>query len=272
MIADALSRTYKESPSPSSEQSLLYTDYSYSTPVLPTIATQHLTVNLPTSTTLPFTTSMPSQPTPRSRMSNMTSRYENIDEYDPEDWKLKVNTESDESRRVCEPSQQLRTEAAAARRTPNTITTEQVNQILSGERDRRWTEFYNRMLRREQQAAANTLRGEAADALIALSQAASTTATTTRAQARAETTPQLVIPKPQRLDSIVIENNKLQNRPPTPIPPLEEIEEEREDEEELEEWEVTGRRSMSVEDMARDIGATLAHKRTEVPTKTELAK
>ena len=28
---------------------------------------------------------------------------------------------------------------------------------------------------------------------------------------------------------------------------------------------------MSVEDMARDIGATPAHKRTEVPTRTELA-
>ena len=88
----------------------------------------------------------------------------------------------------------------------------------------------------EQQEAANTLRGEAAEALIALSQAATTTATTTRAQARAETTPQLVIPKSQRLHSIVIENNPLQNRPPTPIPPLEEIEEETEDEEELEEW------------------------------------
>ena len=31
-------------------------------------------------------------------------------------------------------------------------------------------------------------------------------------------------------------------------------------------------RTMSVEDMARDIGGTPAHKRTEVPTKTELAK
>ena len=29
---------------------------------------------------------------------------------------------------------------------------------------------------------------------------------------------------------------------------------------------------MSVEDMARNIEATPAHKRTEVPTKTELAK
>ena len=33
-----------------------------------------------------------------------------------------------------------------------------------------------------------------------------------------------------------------------------------------------GRRSMSIEDMARVIGATPAYKRTEVPTKTELAK
>ena len=40
----------------------------------------------------------------------------------------------------------------------------------------------------------------------------------------------------------------------------------------MEEWELTGRRSMSVEDMARDIVATPAHKRTEVPSKTELAK
>ena len=106
------------------------------------------------------------------------------------------------------------------------------------------------MLAQEQQDAANTLSGEAAEALIALSQPATTTATTTRAQARAETTPQLVIPKPQRLHSIVIENDKLQNRPPTPIPPLEEIEEEPQDEEEAGQWEVTGRRSMSAEGMA----------------------
>ena len=132
--------------------------------------------------------------------------------------------------------------------------------------------FHNRMLAQEQQEAANILRGEAAEALIALSQAATTTATTTRAQARAETTAQLVIPKLQRLHSIVIENDRLQNRPPTPIPPLEEFEEETEDEKELEEWHLTGRRSMSLEDMARDIGATPAYKRTEVPTKTELAK
>ena len=144
-----------------------------------------------------------------------------------------INTESDESRRVWGPFQQLRTEAAAARRTPNTITTEQVNQILQGERHRRWTEFHNRMLQREQQEAANTLRGEAAEAPIALSQAATTTATATRAQARAETTPQLVIPKLQRLHSIVIENKLLQNKPRTPIPPLEEIEEETENEKEL---------------------------------------
>ena len=70
------------------------------------------------------------------------------------------------------------------------------------------------MLETEQQEGTNTLREEAAEALIALSEAATTnattTATTTRAQARAETTPQLVIPKPQRLHSIVIENYKLQ--------------------------------------------------------------
>ena len=128
----------------------------------------------------------------------------------------------------------------------------------------------------EQQEVANTLREEAAEALIALSQAATTiattTATTTRAQARAETIPQLVIPKPQRLHTIVIENNLLQNRPPTPIPPLAEIEEETEHEEELEKWELSGRRSMSVELMARDIGVTPANQRTEVITKTELAK
>ena len=128
------------------------------------------------------------------------------------------------------------------------------------------------MLAREQQEAANTLRGEAAEALIALSQAATTNATTIRAQARAETTAQLVIPKPQRLYSIVIENSRLQNRLPTTIPPLEEIEDDTEDEEELEEWELPERRSMSVEVMARDIGATPAHKRTEVPTKTEIGR
>ena len=137
VIADALSRTYEETPFFSSQQSPLFTAHSNSTPVLPTITTQHLTVNLPTATTLPFTTIMPSQRTPRRRMSNMTGRYENTDESDPEDWELKVNTESDESRRVCGPTQQLRTEAAAARRSPNTNTTEQINQILQGERDRR---------------------------------------------------------------------------------------------------------------------------------------
>ena len=105
VIADALSRTYKESPSPSSEQSLLSTDHSNSTPVLPTITTQHLTLNLPTSTTLPCTTTMPSQTTPRRRMSNMTGRYEDTDEYNPEDWELKINTEYDENRRVWGPSQ-----------------------------------------------------------------------------------------------------------------------------------------------------------------------
>ena len=59
----------------------------------------------------------------------------------------------------------------------------------------------------------------------------------------------------------MIANKLLQYRAPTPIPPLEELVEQTEDEEELEEWELTGRRSMSVEDMARDIGATPAHKR-----------
>ena len=128
------------------------------------------------------------------------------------------------------------------------------------------------MLAHELQEAGNNLREEAAAALIALSEAATSTATTTRAQARAETTPQSVIRKPQRLHSIVLEDHLLRKIPPTPIASLEEIEEEAEDEEEWEEWESTGRRSMFVEDMARDIGATPAHERTEVPTKTELAK
>ena len=95
VIADALSRTYKESPSPSFEQSLLSTDHSNSTPVIPTTTTQHLTVDPPTSTTLPTITTIPSQTTPRTRMSNMTGRYQDTDEYDPKDWELKVNTESD---------------------------------------------------------------------------------------------------------------------------------------------------------------------------------
>ena len=168
---------------------------------------------------------MASQTLLNRRMSNLTGRYEDTDKYNHEDWELKIKTESEESRRVCVPTQQLRTEAAAVRRTPNTITTEQVNHILQGERDRRWTDCHNRLLAREQQEAVNTLRGEAADALIALSRAASTTATTTRAQARAETTPQFVIPKPQRLHAIVIQNNLWQNRPGTRIPPLEDIEE-----------------------------------------------
>ena len=89
------------------------------------------------------------------------------------------------------------------------------------------------MLAQAQQKAANTFRGEPAEALIALSQAAITTATTIRAQARAETPPQLVIPKLQSLHSIVVENNLLLNRPPTAISPVEEIEDETEDEEEL---------------------------------------
>ena len=194
----------------------------------------------------------------------MTGGYEDNDNYDSEDWELQINSESHESRRVWGPSQQLRTEAAAARRTPNTITTEQVNQILQGEGDRRCTELHNGRLAQVQQEAANTLRGEAAEALIALSQAATTTATTTRAQARADTTPQLVIPKLQGLHAIVKENNLLQNRPTTPIPPLKEIEEETEDDKELEEWESTGSRSMSLEEMARDIGAIPGHNCEEV--------
>ena len=76
----------------------------------------------------------------------MTGRYECTDEHNPEDWELKINTESDEGRRVWGPSQHLRVEAAAATRTPNDITTEQVNQILQGEGDRRWTECHNRRL------------------------------------------------------------------------------------------------------------------------------
>ena len=70
----------------------------------------------------------------------------------------------------------------------------------------------------------------------------------------------------------MIENEKEQNRPATLIPPLAGIEQQKEDEEELEEWQVTGRRSMSVEDMATDMVATPAHKRTKVANKTQLAK
>ena len=99
VIADALSRTYKQSQSSSSDQSLLSTDHFNSTPVLPITTSQHLTVNFPTSTTLPSIT-MPSQTTPRSRMSNMTGRYEDTDEYDPEGWELKINRESEEYRKV----------------------------------------------------------------------------------------------------------------------------------------------------------------------------
>ena len=66
--ADALSRTYQESTSPSSEHSLLSTDHSNSTPVLPTTTTQQLPVNLPTSPTLPPITTMPSPTTTRRRM------------------------------------------------------------------------------------------------------------------------------------------------------------------------------------------------------------
>ena len=91
------------------------------------------------------------------------------------------------------------------------------------------------MLAQGQQEAVNILRGEAAEALIARSRAATTTATITRAQARAETTPQSEIHKPQRLHLIVIENNNLQHRPTTAIPSLNEIEEETENEQGLEE-------------------------------------
>ena len=97
IIADALSSTYKESPSPSWEQSLLSTDHSKSTPVLPTISLQHPPINLPTSTTLPFTTTIASPTRRNGRMSNLTSRYEDSDEHDREDWELKIDTESDES-------------------------------------------------------------------------------------------------------------------------------------------------------------------------------
>ena len=83
LIADALSRTYKKSPCPSCKQSLLSTDHSNSTPVLPTTTTQHLTVNFATSPTLPLITTMSSQTTPNTRKSNMTGRYEDTDEYDP---------------------------------------------------------------------------------------------------------------------------------------------------------------------------------------------
>ena len=95
VIADALSRTYKESASPSLEQSLLSTDRTNSTPVLATTTSQHLTFNVPTSNTLPNSTTMPSQTTPSRRMSNTNDRYEDCDEYDPEDWELKINLESD---------------------------------------------------------------------------------------------------------------------------------------------------------------------------------
>ena len=76
---------------------------------------------------------MRSQTIQNGRMSIMTGRYENTDEYYHEDWERKINTDSDENRRVWGPSQELGAEAAAVNRTPNTITTEQVNQILQGE-------------------------------------------------------------------------------------------------------------------------------------------
>ena len=137
VIADARSRSHKVSPSPSSKQSPLSTDQSNSTAVLLTRTTQHLAVNRPTSTTLPSITTMPSLTTTRRRMTNMTGRNEVTDQCYTEDWELKINTESDESSRACGPTQQLRTEAPAARGTSNNITTEQVNQILQGARHRR---------------------------------------------------------------------------------------------------------------------------------------
>ena len=93
VIADALSRTYTASPSASSKQSLLYTDHYNSTSVLPTITTHHLPLNLATSTTLPCTSIMRFQNRTRRAMSNITGRYEDSHEYDPEDWELKINTE-----------------------------------------------------------------------------------------------------------------------------------------------------------------------------------
>ena len=123
VIVDPRRRTHKESPSPSSEQSPLSTDQYNRTAVLLTTTTQHLSVNRATSTTLPSITTMPSRTTTRRRMPNMPGRYEVTDKCYPEAWELKINTESDQSRRACGPSQRLRTEAAAARGTPNTITT-----------------------------------------------------------------------------------------------------------------------------------------------------
>ena len=86
VMADAFCRTYKQSPSPPSEESLLSTDHSNSTPVLPTTTTQHLTVNLATYTTWLFITTMPSRTTTNRSRTNMTGRHAYSDEYHPEDW------------------------------------------------------------------------------------------------------------------------------------------------------------------------------------------
>ena len=158
VIADTLSPTNEESPSPASEQSLLLTDDSNSIPVLLTIIMYHPTVS--TSHILPTTANMPCD-TPSRRMLNMSDRYKDRIEYDSEDCKLQMNLGSDSNRRVCSISQQLSAETALARRTPTNITNEQVNHIQHDERDRRWTEFRNRMLIQEEQEAANTLQGEA---------------------------------------------------------------------------------------------------------------
>lgn len=143
-------------------------------------------------------------------MSKITARYQDSHEYDAVDCKLRIITEADENRIVCVRIAQLRAKAAAPRRTPNTIIREQVGNILQCERDSRCTEFHNRRLVRELQAAADTLRGEATEAVIALSQPAITSATTThttiRAKASAGTTAEAVIRKSHRLHSIVIEN------------------------------------------------------------------
>ena len=110
-------------------------------------------------------------------------------------------------------TQPLIAEAAAAWRSANTITTGQINQILQREKNRRWPEFHNSMLVQGQQKADNIVHHEAAQTLIDMRRAATTTATTTRAQARSETTIQFLIPKPKRLHSIEIANNEPYNRP-----------------------------------------------------------
>ena len=97
VIADALSSTYKESPSASTKQSVLSTDHCNSTLVLPTTTTQYLPVKFATSTTLPSITTMPSQMRTIRRMSNMSGRNANTDAYQPEDWELKIHNECDDN-------------------------------------------------------------------------------------------------------------------------------------------------------------------------------